>query len=189
MNIIHRQRKKTSNACARHAGTSLIEVVAIMSVGAVVTGIVVTSMSALFRYDRQATQHNAEREQIQLLARHLRDDIREATESRFVPSEQMLTLVHDDQEFISYRLFSNHAERTIRSGELSETARIRIPPTLQITSVPAETKAGELICIRFNTSQNENEHAELQVAPNWNLEIQATVGRDLPIATDETSYQ
>jgi hypothetical protein len=171
-------RSKARRGLVGRRGVTLIEAMAIVSIGAILTGIVVSAMTALFRYDKHIRAHASERGQLQMLAQMLRDDIRKATRSDYDAAEQVLTLRQDREESVSYRWLDKHFERTTETGEGATTRRYLVPAVLSVEVAPVEAERGELVLIRFSTDHEAATATEARVSPDWNLEIQAAIGRD-----------
>jgi type II secretory pathway pseudopilin PulG len=159
-------------------GISLIETVVIMAVGAILTGIVVSSMAAIFRYDRSLRTHATERDQLQLLTQQIRGDIRQAERCKFDSNKKVLTLERSGEGNIYYLWIDDHVERMTVNEEGETIGRFQFPPSIQVTAHPIDAASGQLIRINF-TSHDEAVSNKGRETPDWNLEIVSEVGRNL----------
>jgi hypothetical protein len=169
-------------------GISLIETVVIMAVGAVLTGIVVTSMAAIFRYDRFLRTHATERDQLQLLTQQVRGDIRQAERCKFDSEKKMLTLERSGEGNISYHWIDDHVERVTVDEEGETIGHFQFPPNIQVAADPIDAASGQLIKINF-TSPYEGATNKGRETPGWNLEILSEVGRNLLSHRQSTQKQ
>lgn len=161
-------------------GMSLIECLTIMVAGAALTGIVISGMAAVMRYDRNLADHNAERDQLQSLVERLRDDVHLATKFRFDSPEHTLRLAGLHRRSVAYRWFDDHGERTVISpGSAEHTTRFRIPPSLKLSSNAVAGSAGDLLRIIIETTPSDPTPGDNPSTPAWHLEVVAMVGRDL----------
>jgi hypothetical protein len=159
-------------------GISLIETVVIMSVGAILTGVVVSCMAAVFRYDRHLRTHAIERDQLQILAQQLRGDIRQADRCKFDSEDLVLSLERCGKDKISYHWIGDHVERITYDGENKTIGRFQVPPNLKVTTNPVDAASGQLMKVNFSNHDKDTANKG-RALPAWNLEVAAEVGKDL----------
>ena len=176
MSEAHPFVRKARHAFADRAGVSLIEAVAVVAVGALLTGTVVAAMGMLFQYDQHMRAHTQERDQLQFLVRQLRSDIREATKCHFDTAEKSLMLEGDGGQAISYSWFETHVERTSGAGGVASTSRYLVPHALQVAVSPVEASRGHLVRIQFSTDDAVADGT--RSSSGWNFDVQVQVGSE-----------
>ncbi len=163
-------------------GTSLIECLTIIAAGAMLTGVVVSGMASLMRYDRHTNQRTVERNQLHQFAATLRNDLHGASACRFDPDSQSLTLTGDKGETLEYRWHAKTCERIVQQpNTTAQTTRMRLPAALKFTCDPVDAHSGDLVRLRITNratlEKSETNTPAIRQTPPWDLEIVATVGR------------
>jgi len=153
----------------RH-GYSLIEVLVVLSLGAVLTGIIVAAMASLLRYDRHITQHVEQRTELQRLTATIRADLHQATDFQWNAAEQTFQLELPEQP-IRYQVIEGRWMRL--AGEASNPTRrtaYALSESFRCHCEPAIASQGARVVIEFNDKGN-------QERPSLRREIIATLGR------------
>ncbi len=152
-------------------GYSLIELLVVMSLSAVLTGIIVAAMASLLRYDRHITEHVEQRNELQRLAATIRADLHQATDFQWNAAENTFELELPEQH-IRYQVIEGRWMRL--AGEASNPTRrtaYALSESFECHCEPATARQGARVMIKFNNATN-------QERPALRREIIATLGRD-----------
>jgi hypothetical protein len=173
-----------------------MEVLVVISLGAVLSGIAVAAMGALFRHDREVARHVAQRGELQRLAATLRQDIHRATDCQWNAEGQRLRLQFLEHQQVVYRRLEGRWIRIANGADANAVpAAYGLNHQFACTCAPAEATQGELVRVRFGNQAGRRLAAEsgevgapthLHAHPRLALgcEVVAVVGRDRQLLHD-----
>lgn len=161
-------------------GLTLIEVAIVMSVGALLSGIAVSTLAAMLHADREFSDRGASRVQMTDIAAAMRRDIAQAEGVAWHEDKQLLELLLANNVKLAYRLFPDRWERRVlggdRGADSSGTLTLALPTPRRMACrvEPAAAAAGDLVTIVLLTRGRIG----ARHAPQTDFEIAAVVGRD-----------
>jgi type II secretory pathway component PulJ len=169
-----------------------MEVLVVISLGAVLSGIAVAALGSLFRHDREATRHVAQRGEMQRLAATLRQDIHRATDCQWNAERQRLRLQFLERQQVVYERLEERWVRVANGADDNgaEANAVRTAYGLNqqfaCTCAPAAATEGDLVRVRFGSQaggrvaaaepREEGGGARQRLA--LSCEVVAVVGRD-----------
>lgn len=178
--IAYQERKLPLSRGVVRRGLTLIEVAVVISVGALLTGIAITTLAAMLHADRELSSRAARRPQLTAIAAEMRRDIAQAEDVAWNEDKELLELSLPNNAKLRYRQLPDRWERrAFNDDRVSDsggklTRALPTPRRLACRVEPAEATAGDLVRILFSTrGRNRAEQARQPV-----LEIAAVAGRD-----------
>jgi len=135
-----------SNTRAMPRGMTLLETVILMALTAVLSGIVVTGMGALFRYNRSAHRRQVGQTALQQMTTRLRADIHEATGCLWDAENQTLRLELPEAQMLVYQKTKNRWVRALIAGEAKPiTTSFGLDDSFQCYCPTKQANQGELV--------------------------------------------
>lgn len=162
-----------------HRGTTLVETAALVTLSAVLTGVVVASIGSLFGIN-QAINHSCDKQiALQQFGDMLRQDIHQAENCHLNAAEQVLQLQLTQSLEIEYRIVSNRWVRMSTSGDAEPvTTSFGLDGSFSCEGDPKLVQQGALLSVSFvNSTPKSNANARDQRLTG--CEIAAIVGRVL----------
>lgn len=160
-------------------GTTLVETAALVTLSAVLTGVVVASIGSLFGIN-QAINHSCDKQiALQQFGAMLRQDIHQATNCQLDAAEQILQLQLPQSFDIEYRIVSHRWVRMSTSGDAEPvTTAFGLDGSFSCQGDIKLVKQGALLSVSFvNSTPKSNANARDQRLTG--CEISAIVGRGL----------
>ncbi len=180
----------------RH-GSTLIEVMVVITLGAVLSGITVAAMGQLFRHDQQATRHVAQRGELQRLAATLRRDLHRASHCQYQAEGARLRLQFDQRLEVVYRRLEDRwvriATRSDSRGADASAVRTAygLGQEFACTCTPVQAAQGDLVHIRFGfqsvqpvAAESDNVGVRVDAKAVLSCAVIAVVGRDRMLGQD-----
>lgn len=168
-----------NSALRLHRGTTLIETAALVTLSAVLTGVVVAAIGSLFGIN-QAIYHSCDKQiALQQFGAMLRQDIHQATNCQLDTAKQILKLQLPQSVDIEYRIVSNRwVRRRTSDGEKPVMTSFGLDGSFTCQRDTKLVKQGELLSLSFvNSTPKSNANARDQRLAG--CEIAAIVGRGL----------
>jgi prepilin-type N-terminal cleavage/methylation domain-containing protein len=170
-NRLHRTRRRAF---------SLIEVMAVISVNAVLLGIIVAALASMGRADRSFTNQFRDAQTFSPLIARLREDIHAAIRVQWEPSKRQLLLDMPEESKIAYIVAGDRwerrsvaADKAAADGELNSAYLLSMKARAAVS--PLEAAAGDLLQIRWTIRQQSK---PLPSARSATIELIAAVGHD-----------
>lgn len=160
-------------------GTSLVEMLVIISISTVITGVVIVAMAAMFRYDRNTSQHVAMRGELGRLAATVRNDLHQAISCQWDAPRQVLKILQPLEQSIEYRLLQGRWVRTATRGDAAAvTTAYGLFDSLQCECETSGARLNEIVRIRFHTNSADAAEESSRANPPLDCRVVAIVGRD-----------
>ncbi len=170
----HQNRVKTLRR-----GITLIETGVLMSLTAVLSGIIVTGMAAMFRYNRSTNNHQVGQTAMQQMTTTLRADIHEATRCQWNPESQTLTLELPDSRTLEYHKIKNRWVRVLTTDEAKPiTTSFGLDDSFHCYCDTEEVNQGKLIRLNLMNRTLELPNESDRTVRTLRCDIVAIVGRD-----------
>jgi len=170
------QNRNFSRHKKNAAGFTLIEMLAVTSLGAVLTGITITTLAAFLRFDNTVNLHAERRIELQQLSAKIRNDIHQATAFQWDVEQNAFVLETPNKKNIRYHLME---DRWIRSAEQDDnttrTTAYALDDSFLCECEPTQAQPGDRIRIRFYTELDSLRNPN---KPANDCETIATLGRD-----------
>lgn len=160
---------------------TLVEVVAVMGLGALLSGIAVTTLASLIHADRGFHARSEQRPQLAALAAALRRDIAAAERVSWDAGRQTMELSAPSGESVIYRQLAQRWERLTRGADdVAEaspalTSAFRLPARTTCAVEPPEVDAGSVLTVTLARPRRD----VVASSEGTVVEISAIVGRDL----------
>ncbi len=134
-----------SNSLSTRHGTTLIETAILISLTAVLSGIIVTGMAALFRYNRSTDRHHVHQTALQQMTTALRADIHEASRCLWNAESQTLRLELTESRVLEYRVIKQRWVRVLQAEAEPITTSFGLDESFRCYCQAEQSKRGELI--------------------------------------------
>lgn len=145
----------TSNSLPTRRGTTLIETVILISLTAVLSGIIVTGMAALFRYNRSTDRHHVQQTALQQMTTALRADIHEASRCLWNAENQTLRLELSKSRVLEYRVVKQRWVRVLLTEAEPVTTSFGLDESFRCYCQAEPSKRGELIRLTLSNQPLE----------------------------------
>lgn len=160
-------------------GISLVETLVMISVSATLTGVIVASIAALFRYDDAMTGHVIRQTNLQQMAHALRAEIHRATTCEWAQDSQSLRLRLPDNEQIEYRQQDSRWVRIVNTPDREPvTTPVGLDRSFHCEGRETVVQQGELIQLLWTNELISPQEAGDQTQRPLQYEIVAVVGHD-----------
>ncbi len=167
-------------------GISLVEMVTVIAICAVLSGIAVTTLASLFQLDRSTNDHMAQRTALHQLFTRLRKDLHHAIVCQWNADSSRLVLQYPQRQQVEYAKENN---RWIRSFSRQDDGQVKtsypLDAACQWSCKPPAVKQGALVYIDINipalTGQADSDSAVRGATvrgPALRCAVVAIVGRD-----------
>lgn len=160
-------------------GFTLIETLVLISVSSVLTGIVVTGMASLFRYNRTTNAHAVTQIQLRQLATTLRADVHQANAARWDDASNTLRLEMDTSHTVEYRVSETRWVRieTLRDAKAVTTA-FGIDDSFHCDGLPQQLQRGDVLRLSLSNQPSNQVDKPEQTVRTQRYDLVALVGRD-----------
>lgn len=176
--VVQSKRSTTYGTATCH-GFSLVEVVAVMGLSAILSGIVVAAMAAILRVDRSVNRHTAERSELQRFSSAIRDDLHQASGVRWNAAVLNLEI---KEKNIRYEVVEGRWMRiTGQSGDSTIRTGYGLSDSFECHCEPEVALQGERVRVRLRSTSGDHDD---QRRRRLECEIVATVGRDYDLLSE-----
>lgn len=164
---------------ATRRGMTLIEVAILVALSAVITGIVISGVVAVYRFNRSIDDYSNGQQALNRFSSTLRDDIHRAESCLWTADEQTLVMELADAQRLKY---FKHQKRWVRSSRQGEAAAslmaFGLDESFMCESQIDKASRGELIRLTLSNASRGKNSQHSQAKRPLQCEIVAEVGRD-----------
>lgn len=168
-----------------HHGMTLVETVVLIAVSSVLTGIVVTGMASLFRFNSTTSNHAVTQIQLQQLSNRLRSDIHQARIADWDEASSSLRLDFGDSRVIEYH---QESSRWVRVETISDAEPVATPfgldDSFYCQCQSSKITAGEVLRISFNNLPPGKAEQQSRTERAQRLDVVAVIARDVSLTQD-----
>lgn len=166
-------------ASGQRRGVSLIETVIVVSLSAILTGLAIAGMTALYGYNRATNAKSHRQAAIQQMRASLREDIHRAIRAAWDADGDTLELLLSDGSSTELQLQAGRWVRTERSGEVRAVATsFGVSSRYGCECDQSQVAAGDVLRLHFVTKSADALPKETQTERTHRFDLVAVVGRD-----------
>lgn len=168
----------------RQNGVSLIEMVIVIALTAILTGLAVAAIAAMYRYDRSTRAQSQQQVAIEQMLLSLRADIHRASSSTWDADKRVLQLDLPNAMVIEYQTRAGRWTRVERSDEgPAATTSFGVSADHRCECDQLQVPAGELLCLRFDIQPSGVSPQQTRTQRNYRYDAVVVVGRDTLLGT------
>lgn len=168
-----------NSKATRRRGTTLIETVLLLSLSAVLTGIVVSGIAAIYRYNRSINEYSDQQLAMRRFTRTLRKDIHRAESCQWQAGDQTLVMQLAESHSLKYHKLQ---QRWVRSTMLKDSqpsvTSFGLDESFVCECAEQQVGLGQLIRLSFANVSGVRPQVNSQETRPVHCEIVAEVGRD-----------
>lgn len=170
--------RSSTSRCSASRGVTLIEMIVLITLSAVLTGIVIAGINGIYRFNRALAQHD----QIQLALRQfemaLRSDIRHAETCQWDDDKQTLRFELGEDRLLRYSVEKKRWVRT-ETDEEGMTTAFGLDDSFVGECLAGQVRRAELLRIAFTNEAAVKSAEKTAAVRPQRCVIVAQVGRDL----------
>lgn len=134
-------------------GFTLIELLTVITLSAIITGLVITTLASLFRFDKNVNQHVETRDELRRFSATLRADLHQATSFQGNNEKLTLQIEHPDPKTVRYQVEAGHWLRfTDQQDQPTISTVYNLDESLQYRCETTTATAGDRVEISFTTT-------------------------------------
>lgn len=161
-------------------GFTLVEMVAIITLTATLSGTIIVSLAGLFRYNQTMHQRHDAEFALRQLTTAIRSDIHHATQCHWDQQQQTLQVSLPSGERVSYRAEQNRWQRTLADADGKEQATgYGLDESFHCQCEQQIVASGELLRLALSNGPLASDPAATLEHRPVRLDLVAQVGRDL----------
>ncbi len=160
-------------------GMTLIETLVLITLSAVMTGIVVSGVAGIYRFNQAINEHANGQLAMRRFSTALRSDIHRAETCRWQAGDQTLVMELAQSHSLKYH---KHKQRWVRSDQVADSeptlTSFGLDESFRCDCQQEQVSRGGLIRLTFSNAIQNNNAIQSQSRRPLKCEIVAEVGRD-----------
>lgn len=166
-------------------GATLIEMVLLMMLSAVITGIVVSGIAAMYRYNRSINAYSDQQLAMRRFTRTLREDIHRAESCQWRAGDQTLVMqLAQSHSLTYYKQQQRWVRSTMKKDSQTDITSFGLDDSFVCECGGQQFKMGGLISLTFSNAVDARADVKNQETRPVQSEIVAQVGRDVRLFND-----